>query len=226
MARRGALILLEGVDRCGKSTQAKLLAQHLNCTLQNFPDRTTSIGSTINAYLSNACEMNDQAIHLLFSANRWELSEKLRDLLNQGTHVVLDRYPSFLPSHILMWWLPRYCYSGAAFTAAKEKPGLSLDWCMRPEIGLPRPDVVIFLDISTHDAAQRAAYGEERYEKREFQERVRANFFRIMETEAAAKAPWHVLDATKSIDELHASIKAVATSTIAQVEHTPVRILE
>ncbi|ETV66125.1 thymidylate kinase [Aphanomyces astaci] len=210
MARRGALILLEGVDRCGKSTQAKLLAQHLNCTLQNFPDRTTSIGSTINAYLSNACEMNDQAIHLLFSANRWELSEKLRDLLNQGTHVVLDRY----------------CYSGAAFTAAKEKPGLSLDWCMRPEIGLPRPDVVIFLDISTHDAAQRAAYGEERYEKREFQERVRANFFRIMETEAAAKAPWHVLDATKSIDELHASIKAVATSTIAQVEHTPVRILE
>ncbi|ETW06279.1 thymidylate kinase [Aphanomyces invadans] len=210
VARRGALILLEGVDRCGKSTQAKILAQHLNGALQNFPDRTTSIGSTIHAYLSNACDMNDQAIHLLFSANRWELSGKLYDLLNQGTHVVLDRY----------------CYSGAAFTAAKEKPGLSLDWCMRPEIGLPRPDVVIFLDISTQDAAQRAAYGEERYEKREFQERVRANFFRIMETEAVKNSPWHVLDATKSIDELHATIRDVVDAVIARVERTPIRVIE
>ncbi|KAF0687578.1 Aste57867_20697 [Aphanomyces stellatus] len=204
-ARRGALILLEGVDRCGKSTQAKMLADHLNGILQNFPDRTTSIGSTINAYLSNTCEMNDQAIHLLFSANRWELSDKLREHLDQGKHVVLDRYS----------------YSGAAFTSAKMKPGLNLEWCMRPEIGLPKPDVVIFLDISTEDAAKRAAYGEERYEKREFQERVRATFFRIMEHEQ-----WHVLDATQSINELHAAIKAVAQTTIAAVEHTPVRTID
>ncbi|KAH9125386.1 hypothetical protein AeMF1_003989 [Aphanomyces euteiches] len=203
--RRGALILLEGVDRCGKSTQARLLASRLNAVLQNFPDRTTSIGSTINAYLSNACEMNDQAIHLLFSANRWELSETLRDHLSQGKHVVLDRYS----------------FSGAAFTSAKMKPGLDVEWCMRPEIGLPKPDLVIFLDISTEDAAKRAEYGQERYEKREFQDRVRENFFRIMEHEK-----WHVLDATRSIDELHQQIAGLAENVIASVQDTPIQLIE
>lgn len=35
-------------------------------------DRTTTIGQMINSYLSNMTEMDDHAIHLLFSANRWE----------------------------------------------------------------------------------------------------------------------------------------------------------
>jgi len=35
-------------------------------------DRTTEIGKMINAYLTNATEMDDNALHLLFSANRWE----------------------------------------------------------------------------------------------------------------------------------------------------------
>ncbi|OQS06681.1 thymidylate kinase [Thraustotheca clavata] len=199
--RRGALILLEGVDRCGKSTQAKLLAEHLNGILQNFPDRTTSIGSTINAYLSNACDMNDRAIHLLFSANRWEAADKLREHLLQGKHVVLDRYS----------------YSGVAFTAAKNKPGLTLEWCMQPEVGLPKPDVVIFLDITTEDAAKRSAYGDERYEKKEFQDQVRKNFFHIMQTQK-----WHVVDATKSIDEIHAQIKQIAHECIDRIRTLPI----
>ncbi|OQR94746.1 thymidylate kinase [Achlya hypogyna] len=201
MVPRGALILLEGVDRCGKSTQAKLLANALGGVLQNFPDRTTSIGSTINAYLSNTCEMNDRAIHLLFSANRWEAADRLRENLAQGRHVIMDRYS----------------YSGVAFTAAKNQPGLNLEWCMQPEVGLPKPDVVIFLNISIEDAAKRSAYGEERYEKREFQERVYENFHRIMATEK-----WHLVDATKSIEEIHTTIKQIATDTIARVATLPV----
>jgi thymidylate kinase len=35
-------------------------------------DRTTEIGKMIDAYLKNTAEMDDRAIHLLFSANRWE----------------------------------------------------------------------------------------------------------------------------------------------------------
>ena len=31
---------------------------------------------------------------------------------------------------------PRYAYSGVAFSAAK--PGLSLNWCKQPDVGLPR----------------------------------------------------------------------------------------
>lgn len=37
-------------------------------------DRTTPIGKLIDSYLRSESEMDDRAIHLLFSANRWELA--------------------------------------------------------------------------------------------------------------------------------------------------------
>jgi len=40
--------------------------------LWNFPDRTTWIGSAINEYLTTKVDLADQAVHLLFSANRQE----------------------------------------------------------------------------------------------------------------------------------------------------------
>ena len=77
MAKRGAFILFEGVDRCGKTTQAKRLVDALVQRGQptvffRFPDRETPIGVQIDAYLRNAAELDDHAVHLLFSANRWE----------------------------------------------------------------------------------------------------------------------------------------------------------
>lgn len=45
-------------------------------------------------------------------------------------------------------------------------------WCKNPDRGLPNPDVVFYLDISIKDAQTRGSFGDERYEKVEFQERV------------------------------------------------------
>jgi dTMP kinase len=75
--KRGAFILFEGVDRCGKTTQARRLVDSLTARGQStefmrFPDRETAIGGQIDAYLRNAAELDDHAVHLLFSANRWE----------------------------------------------------------------------------------------------------------------------------------------------------------
>ena len=92
---RGALIAVEGLDKAGKSTQCQRLANTLtsqgHTVMQlRFPgadpivlssfytimltnsDRSTPIGQMIDAYLRNGAEMEDHAIHLLFSANRWE----------------------------------------------------------------------------------------------------------------------------------------------------------
>merc|ERR1712146_783111 len=70
-AKRGAFILFEGVDRCGKTTQCTRLVAALTekfgegkVEFMRFPDRTTSIGSTINAYLTNKADLDDRAIHL------------------------------------------------------------------------------------------------------------------------------------------------------------------
>jgi dTMP kinase len=228
MSKRGVFVLLEGVDRCGKTTQTRLLREALAASSSpsspsppvaastsdgeraqqlHFPDRSTAIGQSINAYLtSSAVAMDDRAIHLLFSANRWEAAARLEQLLASGVHVVVDRYS----------------FSGVAFSAAK--PGMTLDWCWQPEVGLPQPDAVIFLDTPVATAAAREGFGEERYETTPFQERVRANFHAIMDKEkqSASAAPWHVLDATESIEQVHARVLDIAERTIERCGDSPI----
>jgi dTMP kinase len=91
--------------------------------------------------------VDDRAIHLLFSANRWESAPKLASTLASGTNIVCDRY----------------AYSGVAFTSAKVEEDrssmsggeLTLEWCMGPDCGLPAPDCVIFLDLDQEEAEKR-----------------------------------------------------------------------
>jgi dTMP kinase len=71
---RGKLVVFEGLDRSGKSTQSKLLHENLeNSVLVRFPNRETTTGKIIDTYLKGTQDLCDEAIHLLFSANRWEL---------------------------------------------------------------------------------------------------------------------------------------------------------
>ena len=80
LVKRGTFIVFEGCDRSGKSTACKKLVEYLNdrkienanAKLMRFPDRTTEVGSAIDAYLKGQKELDDHVIHLLFSANRWE----------------------------------------------------------------------------------------------------------------------------------------------------------
>lgn len=114
----------------------------------------------INTYLTGSSHQDDHSIHLIFSANRWEASTGILEDLSEGVTVIVDRYS----------------YSGAVYSAAKDNPDLSLEWAWLPEIGLPEPDLTIFLDISADDAAKRGGYGQERYETEKMQARVRRLF--------------------------------------------------
>jgi dTMP kinase len=105
---RGSLIVFEGCDKSGKTTQVKLLVDRLNregrpAKMMQFPDRTTAIGSIIHSYLTCTKELDDHAIHLLFSANRWELEQQIVNTLAEGITLIIDRY----------------AFSGVAFSAAK-----------------------------------------------------------------------------------------------------------
>lgn len=114
----------------------------------------------IDGYLRGQSHLDDHAVHLLFSANRWEAADSIRRQIVAGSTVVIDRYS----------------YSGAVYSAAKGNPNLSLDWAWQMEVGLPRPDICLFLNVSPEEAAKRGGFGSERYETDSMQARVRHLF--------------------------------------------------
>ncbi|KAK9665453.1 hypothetical protein RND81_14G112800 [Saponaria officinalis] len=185
--KRGALVVLEGLDRSGKSSQcAKLVSflQSIGCVaeLWRFPNRDTSVGMMISAYLSNQSQLDDRTIHLLFSANRWEKRSLMEDKLKVGTTLIVDRYS----------------YSGVAFSSAK---GLDFDWCKAPEAGLLAPDLVLYLDVPPEKAAVRGGYGGERYERLDFQKKVGAKY------ESLRDATWKIIDASLPMEEVHKQLQ-------------------
>lgn len=138
----------------------------------------------INSYLQGQAQKDDHSIHLLFSANRWEASQSIKtDLLN-GITIIVDRYS----------------YSGAVYSAAKDNPDLSLEWAWQPEVGLPRPDLLLFLSISLQEAAKRDGFGQERYETDVMQTRVRDLFENLLSMHHDHEI--RVIDAGPPIDEV------------------------
>lgn len=184
---RGLFILFESGDKSGKSTQCKLLVEHLkkdlnlNVKLYSFPDRLEPhSGETLNKFLKKKESLGLEDSHLLFSDNRWFLAEQMKKDLESGTFIVCDRYS----------------YSGIVYTASnpefrlsapftkryfKEniKPlpivvtGSKFDSLIQTEVGLIAPDLVIFLEIPPEIALKRGNKSDEEvFESLEMQQRV------------------------------------------------------
>jgi dTMP kinase len=194
--KRGAFIVFEGVDHSGKTTQAKLLHDYLVTSgipvvSMRFPDRTTPIGMLINEYLTKGdIKMDDRALHLLFSANRWELNDVIYKHLEEGTTVICDRYAD----------------SGVAYSIAKNPDYIyEAQWYMATDRGLIRPDAVIYLDLPVNKAAQRGDYGAEIYEREAFQHQVVSAYEKVL----LDPTYWHCLSADQSIDKLHQEVCAL-----------------
>jgi len=207
MIKRGLFILFEGVDRVGKSTQVQNLVNHLNTKKDvivngakpmRFPDRTTPIGAIINQYLQNATQMDDNALHLLFASNRWEAKDSIYNLLNNGTSIVVDRYS----------------YSGVAYSAAK---GIDFDWCFACEKGLPKPDIVFYLSMDCEDATKRGDFGGERYEKLDFQKKIKD----IYETKLINQS-WRIINANRPIQEVSDEIKQIIDKELLDIQSKPI----
>ena len=135
-------------------------------------------------------------IHLLFSANRWEAAAQIRADIAEGITIVIDRY----------------YYSGIVYSAAKDLPDLTLKWAREPEVGLPRPDVCFFLDITPEAAAGRGGFGKEKYENSRTQKRVREWFCELILLPDGEDVK--VVNAGQSMDEVAKEIFGIVEFTL------------
>lgn len=200
---RGALIVFEGCDRAGKSTQAKMLTEALNkrnisVEQRAFPNRSTPLGTLIGQFLGKKREFTAETVHLMFSANRWECKNEILKSLQNGTTLVIDRYAG----------------SGAAYTAATS--GRCLNWCKHPDRGLPSPDIVIYLSVSTESQCQRSNWGEERFENTKLQSRVASNYEKLMDK------TWSVIDANDDKFAIHSKVLQKVLDVIDKVKDQPI----
>lgn len=204
--KRGVMIVFEGADRVGKSTHASKCLDALKTNghpveLIKFPNRESPTGVLIDSYLKGQQKLDDHSIHLLFSANRWELFQDMKRKLESGKNLIIDRY----------------VYSGIAYSAAKSSMGI--EWCKSSDSGLIKPDAVIYMTASDDVMINRPGFGDEIYESKEFQSRVKRNYNKLKDDS------WSTVNSDVSMDALHVNLMKIINETIEKSCHNPIQYL-
>lgn len=92
------LVVFEGPDRAGKSTQVRLLVECLESKgiphkLFSYPLRKGTVtGSLIDEYLSRRVDLNPVSASLLLAANLYELKSRIDEAICKNEWVIFDRY--------------------------------------------------------------------------------------------------------------------------------------
>ena len=139
-------IVIEGLDGCGKSTQAKLLADELTRqgiqTLHTCQPSRAPTGQLARMALKGEVPLENEAMALLFATDRYQhYHTEVAPELARGNHVVCDRY----------------FYSNMAFQgidpAAMKRIMAYNQGVMSPPA--KRPDIVFFLDVPPEECIER-----------------------------------------------------------------------
>lgn len=168
MQKRGAFIVIEGLDGSGKTTQAKFLASRLS---QNHHALLTAEPSEgrIGAFIRYSCLYDAKRLHpeteaLLFAADRIDhIENEIKPALKDGRLVISDRY-----------FFSSFAYQGSA--------GLNLKWIrMLNEYAL-KPDLAIFIDVPPETVLKRLERRKSVMENLITQRRVREIYLAFVES--------------------------------------------
>jgi len=146
--KKGKLIVIDGIDGSGKATQVKLLAAKLRklkvrVKTIDFPRYEDNFfGQLIGEYLSGAygdfIQTDPHVASVLYAADRFESSREIRQWLADGYLVIADRYVSANQIH----------QGGKIADSRKRQTFLTwLDELEYQVFKIPRPDLVIYLDV-------------------------------------------------------------------------------
>lgn len=184
---KGFFITIDGIDGAGGSTQVKMLVEKLNCLgysaiATKEPNPRGPIEPIIRELLKKP-SLSPELEALLFAADRiYHVELFIKPWLMEGKIVVSDRY---LESSI----------------AYQTSQGLEEDWILSINRGAIIPDLSIILDVDPEISLKRKAITFERFENVEFLRKVRKKFL-----ERADRMGYKVIDASKSISEVHEEV--------------------
>jgi len=197
----GKLIVLEGIDGSGTTTQGRLLCEwlaargvavHLTREPSDGP-----VGLLIRQILHGAhAPVDGDTMALLFAADRVDhLAREILPTLRRGTHVVTDRY----------------YHSSLAYQAIEA----DRSWVEELNRRAGRPDVTFLLDVPAEEAERRrAAAGrpEERYDRLEAQQRIAENYRRL--SQWLPGEDYRVLDGSRPIDVVQEDLRHAALAVL------------
>ncbi len=146
--KRGKLIVIDGTDGSGKATQAKILIERLRkegkkAVSIDFPRYEDNffgkfIGHCLTERYYDFMNIHPKIASVIYAADRFESKKVLEDWLKKEYTVVCDRYASSSKIH-----------QGSKIKShAKRQALLSwLDTMEHQVFGIPRPDIIVFLDV-------------------------------------------------------------------------------
>jgi dTMP kinase len=190
MAFKGVFVCVEGLDGCGKTTQAKLLVRRLRRNYDAVYTAEPSSGK-IGKFIKKHCLHGERRSSgvveaLLFAADRFEHVEKtVLPALHKGRIVVSDRY----------------VYSSLAYQGAT---GLDLEWIGKINEQAIRSDLAIFIDVRPETVVQRLKPKKSVMENLETQRKVREIYVEFVE-----KGDLVRVDGNKSQREVAGDIASV-----------------
>ena len=190
------IIVIEGGDQAGKLTQSTLLEKALRIRkiktkLFHFPDYDTPIGKEIRKYLDGKRKFPPQVIHCLLAANRWEKLDQIRTAQGKNSVLIMNRY----------------YHSNLVYGMAN---GMKSKWLENLDVGLPKADLVILLDVTQKESFHRQKTHRDKFEKNEeFLRRISKIYHTV-----AKKKHWKIIDASKTKQEVHEEILKIFTKKI------------
>ncbi|MCL5018439.1 MAG: hypothetical protein M1416_01580 [Candidatus Pacearchaeota archaeon] len=162
---RGKLFVIEGTDFSGKNTQTKLLGERLKANnisykTMDFPRYDTPTGRIIgqcylgkekdywtgdSGWFGEADSLDPKVASLYYAADRRAAIPEINEILDSGTHLILDRY-----------YQSNMAHQGGKIRDSKERLEL-FKWLERLELELlelPKEDITIFLHMPTEVAVK------------------------------------------------------------------------
>jgi dTMP kinase len=200
--RRGRLIALEGIDGCGKSTQARLLATALGADL-TFEPGASGLGRVLRPLLLDpeGPARGRRAEALLMAADRAQhVEELIAPAIDAGRWVVTDRYAG-----------STLAYQGYGRGLEPAALASVVEWAMA---GYPA-DLSVLVDVDPAEARHRLSGTPDRLEglDPEFHQRVHDGFRSLA---AAGPDHWVVVDGTASPEEVAANVLAAVTERLGR----------